>query len=95
MGQSGSSSAAVSEVPTTRKTVSRHVATFKKLYGELNRPEETGESANDDLFRVRPTNATTSLFITLNSVQRRGFRSISAGPVWNLATYSVSICLVT
>ena len=54
MGQSGSSSAAVSEIPAPRRIVSRHVATFKKLYGELSSPEETGEPANDDLFRVRP-----------------------------------------
>ena len=54
MGQSGSSSAVVSELPTPRGTVSRHVATFKKLYAELSSPEETGEPPNDDLFRVRP-----------------------------------------
>ena len=53
MGQSGSSSAAVSVVPAAGRTVSRYVATFKKLYRELIGPDETGEPANDDLFRVR------------------------------------------
>ena len=53
MGQSGSSSAAVDEIPTPRKTVSRYVATFRKLHGELSCPDETGDPASDDLLRVR------------------------------------------
>ena len=38
--------------PTVKKTVSRHVATFKKLYDDLSNPDELGEPANNDLFRV-------------------------------------------
>ena len=57
MGTSQSSSSSGTQLPdaqpTPRKTVSRHVATFKKLYQELSAPDETGEPADRDLFRVR------------------------------------------
>ena len=57
MGTSQSTSSSGTQLPdaqpTPRKTVSRHVATFKKLYQELSAPDETGEQADRDLFRVR------------------------------------------
>lgn len=53
MGASQSDSSPPSTEPTPRKTVSRHVATFKKLYEELSAPDETGEPADRDLFKVR------------------------------------------
>ena len=89
MGQSASSSAEGSEQQpaAAAKTVSRHVATFRKLYRELTAQDPARETANDDMFRVnslvkqlKPHPISLSLSLSLSDRSQTQFQEHFGGP---------------
>ena len=52
MGTSQSSTQPSPEEVAQRRERSRHVMTFKRLYGELNAPDHSGQPATRDIFKV-------------------------------------------